>query len=119
MKSGNRRWVLLVAIIAPLLAALVLRPLPKPKARASRISAVNNVARVSLTIPGTNAPGDAAANKETANHRLMSANPWRPERSLPAASPAPRTNKADAEETANHRVCGLSTGRSRRFGFLR
>lgn len=61
MKNKNRRWGVLVAFIALLLAAYLLPPLPKPKARALRIQTVNHVASISITTPGTN--GLPAATK--------------------------------------------------------
>ncbi len=61
--GASRLGLWLFAFIALLLAALLLPPLPKAKARPSRIQAVNHVASVSLTLPGTNAPPAAATNK--------------------------------------------------------
>jgi hypothetical protein len=55
-KKPQRGILALLALVSLLLAALVLPPLPKPKARASRIQTVNHVASVSMTIPSTNAP---------------------------------------------------------------
>jgi hypothetical protein len=56
MKNKKQQWgvLALVTFITLLLVAYVLPPLPKPKARASRISAVNHVASVSVTLPSTN-----------------------------------------------------------------
>jgi hypothetical protein len=62
-RGASRLGLWLFAFIALLLAALLLPPLPKVKARPSRNQAVNNVASVSLTLPGTNAPPAAATNK--------------------------------------------------------
>jgi asparagine N-glycosylation enzyme membrane subunit Stt3 len=56
MKNKKPQWVILalLTVVALVLAAVVLPPLAKPKARASRISAVNHVASVSMTLPRTN-----------------------------------------------------------------
>ena len=64
MKNKEPQWgiMALLAVIALLLGAFVLPPLPKPKARASRIQAVNHVASVSWMLPNTNAP-TATRNK--------------------------------------------------------
>ena len=62
-RRASRLGLWLFAFIALLLAALLLPPLPKVKARPSRIQAVNHVASVSLTLPGTNAPPAAATSK--------------------------------------------------------
>jgi asparagine N-glycosylation enzyme membrane subunit Stt3 len=67
MKNKKLQWgiVALLTVVALLLAAVVLPPLPKPKARASRISAVNHVASVSMTLPSTNTlPTPAPATKK-------------------------------------------------------
>jgi hypothetical protein len=63
MKNKKTQWgiLMLLAVIALLLAALVLPPLRKPKARASRIQTLNHVASVSMTIPRTNGPPSAMA----------------------------------------------------------
>jgi hypothetical protein len=65
MKNRKPQWgiLALLAVVALLLATFVLPPLPKAKARASRIQTVNHVASVSWTIPGTNAPPTATRNK--------------------------------------------------------
>lgn len=65
MNNKKPQWgiVALLALIALLLAAFVLPPLPKPKARASRITGVNNIWSVTMTIPNTNAPPSATLNK--------------------------------------------------------
>ena len=65
MKNKNTRWgvLALIAFIALLLAALLLPPPTRAKARASRIQAVNHVASVSLTIPSTNALPTVTTNK--------------------------------------------------------
>jgi hypothetical protein len=55
--------VLALVFIALLLATFILPPLPKPKARASRISTVNHLASVSMMIPTTNAQPSAPTNK--------------------------------------------------------
>jgi hypothetical protein len=57
-KKLKRRIQALLAFIALVLAALVLPPLPKPRARASRIQTVNHVGSVSMTTPSTNALPD-------------------------------------------------------------
>jgi hypothetical protein len=61
MRNKHKLWGVLVAFIALLLAACLLPPLPRSKARGSRIQSVNQVARVSRTLPGTN--GLAAATR--------------------------------------------------------
>ena len=63
MKNKKTRWgvLALVAFIALLLAAYVLPPLSKPKARASRITRVNNISSFSMT--STNALAAAAPSK--------------------------------------------------------
>ena len=63
MKNKNRFWGVLVVIIVLLLAALLLPPLPKAKARASRIQGVNHLASVSIAMPSTNALPIATKNK--------------------------------------------------------
>ena len=65
MKNKNTRWgvLALIAFIALLLAALLLPPLPKAKARARRIQAENRIANFSATMPITNAPPSATTNK--------------------------------------------------------
>ncbi|HWW01875.1 MAG TPA: hypothetical protein VNZ64_19400 [Candidatus Acidoferrum sp.] len=62
-KKPQRGIPALLAVISLLLATFVLPPLPKPKARASRIQTVNHVESVSWTIPSTNAPPTATGNK--------------------------------------------------------
>jgi len=62
MKNKNKRWGL-AAFIALLLLAYLLPPVPKPKARASRIQSVNHVASVSFTLPDTNAVPTATKSK--------------------------------------------------------
>jgi len=52
MKSKNAVWGILVAVIALLLAACLLPPIPRFKARASRVTGVNNISSFSAT--GTN-----------------------------------------------------------------
>jgi len=50
--NRTRRGVLaLIAFVALLLGALLLPPLPKAPARASRIHGVNHIASVSLALP--------------------------------------------------------------------
>ena len=63
MKNKKPHWgmLLLIAVVALLLTALLLPPLPKPKFRASRIQTVNHVASVSMTIPIANAQPDGTA----------------------------------------------------------
>jgi len=63
MKSKKPHCTILalVAFIALLLAAYVLPPLPKPKARASRITTVNNISSFSMT--STNALATVAPSK--------------------------------------------------------
>ena len=65
MKDKKMHWgvVALVTSIVLFLGAYVLPPLPKAKARASRISTVNHVARVAVTIPSTNALPAVPTNK--------------------------------------------------------
>ena len=65
MENKKIHWgvLALLAFIALLLAAHILPPLPKAKARASRIGAVNRVACVSFTMPSTNALPPATSNK--------------------------------------------------------
>jgi len=61
MKNKKPQWgiLALLALIALLLAAIVLPPLPRPKARASRITGVNNISSFAMTIPSTNTPPTA------------------------------------------------------------
>ena len=59
----HRAVLVLVVFIALFLAALLLPPLPKAKARASRIQAVNLIPSVSFTLPATNTPPAGTTNK--------------------------------------------------------
>jgi hypothetical protein len=65
MENKNTRWgvLALIAFITLLLAALLLPPLPKAKARAMRIRAENRVVNFSAMMPITNAPPTATTNK--------------------------------------------------------
>jgi hypothetical protein len=65
MEKNKTHWgvLALIAFIALLLAALLLPPLPKAKARASRIQAVNTIASPFITMPSTNALPTATTNK--------------------------------------------------------
>lgn len=64
-KHRKVRWGVLVLIgfVVLVFAALLLPPLPKARARASRIHSVNRVANVSIILPGTNAPPAARTNE--------------------------------------------------------
>jgi len=63
MKSKKTHWAILalVAFTALILAAYVLPPLPKTKARASRITTVNNISSFSKT--SANAPATVTPSK--------------------------------------------------------
>ena len=65
MKNKNTRWgvLALIAFIALLLAALLLPPLHKAKARAPRIQAENRIPNFAATMPITNAQPAAGSNK--------------------------------------------------------
>jgi len=65
MKNKKMQWGIVapVTFIALVLAALVLPPLSKPKARALRISAVNHVANVSMAISNTNSMAGFSTKK--------------------------------------------------------
>ena len=65
MGNNKTHWgvLVLIAFIALFLAALLLPPLPRAKPRASRIQAVNRIASVTFTLPGTNALPTATTNK--------------------------------------------------------
>ncbi|MCX6885261.1 MAG: hypothetical protein NTX27_09485 [Verrucomicrobia bacterium] len=62
MKIGKTKWgvLALLTLVALVLAAVTLPPLSKPKAHASRISAVNHIASAWATVPGTNTPPAAS-----------------------------------------------------------
>jgi hypothetical protein len=60
---SQRIIAVLVAFLILLWVAYVLAPVSRPKARASRISSVNHVASVYLTIPSTNALPSNITNK--------------------------------------------------------
>jgi hypothetical protein len=62
MNSKTKRWTgVLVMSLGLILLACLLPPVPKTKARASRIQSVNHVASVTFTLPITN--GLPAATK--------------------------------------------------------
>lgn len=65
MRINKKHWgvLVLIAFIALFLAALLLPPLPRTKARASRIQAVNRIASVTFTLPGTNTLPAVTTNK--------------------------------------------------------
>lgn len=65
MKNNKTQWgvIALVAFIGLFLAALALPPLPTPKGRASRITGVNHISSVSMTIASTNALPAPGASK--------------------------------------------------------
>jgi len=65
MENNKTHWevLALVVFVALLLTALLLPPLPKAKARASHIQAVNHIASVSMTMPSTNALPTATTKK--------------------------------------------------------
>jgi hypothetical protein len=65
MGNSKKPWgvVALIVFIALFVAALLLPPLPRAKARASRIQTVNRIANVTFTLPGTNALPTATTNK--------------------------------------------------------
>ncbi|MEI6396319.1 MAG: hypothetical protein WCT12_35095 [Verrucomicrobiota bacterium] len=65
MNNKNTHWVVpaLVAFIALFLAAYVLPPLPRPKARPQRLQTVNHLASAFIVLPSTNALPAAATNK--------------------------------------------------------
>ena len=65
MDNKRIHWAVLalIAFMVLLLAGLLLPPLPKAKARPSRIQAVNNIASVSITMPSTNALPTNTTNK--------------------------------------------------------
>ena len=65
MGSSKKHWGVLVLIvfIALFLAALLLPPLPRAKARASRVQTVNRIPSVTFTLPGTNALPTPTTNK--------------------------------------------------------
>ena len=61
MNNKHKLWGVVIAFIALLLAACLLPPLPRSKARGSRITGVNNLSSFSTT--GTNALATAAPSK--------------------------------------------------------
>jgi hypothetical protein len=65
MENNETNWgaLALIACFALLLAALLLPPLPKAKARALRIQGVNTIPSAFVTTPSTNAPPTATTNK--------------------------------------------------------
>lgn len=56
MSLKQMRWPVLasIAVLVVFVATLLLPPVPRPKARAMQISAVNSVAPASLKLSGTN-----------------------------------------------------------------
>jgi len=58
MRNRVAIWAALVAV-GFIALAFLLPPIPPPKARASRVSGVNNVRSVTLTLTPTNAPPSA------------------------------------------------------------
>ncbi|HZR20360.1 MAG TPA: hypothetical protein VFE51_23960 [Verrucomicrobiae bacterium] len=54
MNAKNMRWGIVVSIVALVLAACLLPPVSRPKARATRIQSVNHLWSVSFTLPVTN-----------------------------------------------------------------
>src|SRR5512138_2738580 len=74
MNRGNVKWGVLAAVGAVgLLLMWALPPLPRQKARAQRINAVNTVARISFTLPVANAPPTNAPSAAATNHRPVPA----------------------------------------------
>ena len=55
MSSKTRLWVVLAVIVFIALAFLLAPPIRPPKAQASRISGVNTLRSVTLTLTNTNA----------------------------------------------------------------
>jgi hypothetical protein len=55
MSAGRVNRILLTLALTLLLILSALKPLPPPKTRARRIHAVNHVASITITLPGTNA----------------------------------------------------------------
>ncbi|HWH71319.1 MAG TPA: hypothetical protein VNT26_18185 [Candidatus Sulfotelmatobacter sp.] len=55
MNQNKVSWLFLAPVLL-LALALVLPAVPRLKAQPQRIQTVNHLARVSLTLPGTNAP---------------------------------------------------------------
>jgi flagellar biogenesis protein FliO len=62
MNKGKVKWIFLVLVII-LGLGLIVKPLARPRARAQRIQAVNNISSFSVTIPITNAQPAATSNK--------------------------------------------------------
>lgn len=63
-KKMQKGVLLIIAIVVLLLLmTVVLPPLARPKARASRITSVNRVATISISLPATNALPNPATNK--------------------------------------------------------
>ncbi len=56
-------WLGLAVIAILTLVLLTLNLPPRPKARATRIQAVNNLVNFSITMPSTNAPRAPATNR--------------------------------------------------------
>jgi hypothetical protein len=62
MNKGKVKWVFL-ALVVLLGLALIVKPLPRQKARAQRIQTVNNTWTATFTLPTTNAPPAASSKK--------------------------------------------------------
>jgi hypothetical protein len=62
MNKGKVKWVLLTLVVV-LGLGLVVKPLPRQRARAQRIQTVNSISSFSTTMPITNAQPAATSNK--------------------------------------------------------
>ena len=70
MNGKKVNW-LFVGITAGVLMLLALHPaVPPPKARAQRVNAVNSLARISITLPATNA-GAGMTNQAVPNSDVL------------------------------------------------
>jgi hypothetical protein len=62
MNKGKVKWVLLTLVVI-LGLGLIIKPLPRQRARAQRIQTVNGIGGFSATMPITKAQPAARANK--------------------------------------------------------
>jgi hypothetical protein len=57
------KWALLGLFVMLVVAMAVAKPIPRPKARAQRIQAVNCLSGLTVSMPLTNAPAPASSKQ--------------------------------------------------------